>query len=136
MKNLRVQLKKITLPLFLAALLFSTTQTSALEPRLIIMSPAPGEVVASETLNVLIDTEVALVEEVGGTGYSIALSLDDQTKDLGRAVHIAGRGYIYPSIEPGLHTLTATLLDRDGEGKVSVVTSDTVEFQKDLKMIT
>lgn len=129
MNRVRLQLNRWSLLFFLVVSLFFASPIHAFEPRLIIMSPAPGEVVASDTLNVLIDMDGVLAPNLESPGYSIALFLDDNSEDLERAIRTVQRGYIYPSMKPGLHTLTAQLVDRDATGVVTVATTDTVEFQ-------
>lgn len=129
MNRVRLQLNQWSLLFFLVVSLFSASPLHAFEPRLIIMSPAPGEVVASDTLNVLIDVDGELASNFESPGYSIALFLDDNSENLERAVRTVQRGYIYPLIKPGLHTITAKLIDRDAEGVLRIVTTDTVEFQ-------
>lgn len=101
----------------------------ALDPTLTIVSPSPGEVVASSTVNAIIDTDVALAETAQASGYVLLLWLDASPDDVSHAFKTTQRGYIFNEVPAGLHTLHATIADQSVSGIITKVSESSVDFE-------
>lgn len=115
--------------LALAIVLFSARSVFALDPALIIVSPAPGEVVASSTVNAIIDTDVALAETTDASGYVLLLWMDGSTDDITHALKIVQRGYIFNKVSAGLHTLHVAIADQSAKGAITKISESKVDFE-------
>ncbi len=104
-------------------------QALALDPTLTIVSPSPGEVVASSTVNAIIDTDVALAETKDASGYVVLLWLDASPDDVSHALKTVQRGYIFNEIPAGLHTLHAAIADQSASGAITKVSESSVDFE-------
>lgn len=130
MKNVKYKIKKQKLAIFIiVGVLFFSHAAQALEPTLIILSPAPGEVVPSTTVNVIIDTDVGMASSVTAPGYFLELWLDGSPEDPSRAIATVQRGYIFEHVKPGLHTLHVAVADRSEAGVINVLTQSSVDFE-------
>lgn len=112
-----------------ALALFLAQPAFALDPSLVIVSPAPGEVVASSTVNAIIDTDVALAETIEGDGYVLLLWLDGTTDDISRALKTIQRGYIFKEVSAGLHTLHVGIAGQSATGVVTKISESQVDFE-------
>ncbi len=112
-----------------ALALFLAQPVFALDPSLVIVSPSPGEVVTSQTVNAIIDTDVALAETVEADGYVLLLWLDGSTDDISRALKTVQRGYIFHDVPAGLHTLHVAVASQSASGAISRVSESSVEFE-------
>ncbi len=94
---------------------------------LTMISPTPGEVVAGQTVNVIVDTDIELAESPGANGYSLRIGLDTPEAQE-RAIATIERGHIFTNVAPGLHTVEAALYFREGAA-VTRVNLVRTEFQ-------
>lgn len=126
-------MKKVVRVLFVAVVVFfaiaHADRAYALDPSLIIVSPAPGEVVASTTVNAIIDTDVGLADTPDGSGYVVEFWMDAPTSDRTRVIVTNQRGYIFQNVSAGLHTLRVAIADRAPNGTLTPFTESSVEFE-------
>lgn len=111
------------------AMAFLAIPARALDPSLRIISPAPGEVVESNTVNAIIETDVGLASSPTAPGYIVQLWLDTPSADPSRAITTHQRGYIFDYVPAGLHTLRVAISGREANGVITKYTESSVDFE-------